>query len=155
MAVLTNPKHEAFAQLVAKGSAAGEAYRKVYKAKDEVCETSGPRLFRNPQVASRVAEIQEKGATKAAWTIETAIAYAEEVLETPVGDVDHNHRLCQERVYIVGREEDSVKVKMVSKDAMFDKLCKLRGWYAAEKVEGNLTVGVAPEVQEALTSLLG
>lgn len=68
MAALTNPKHERFAQELAKGKTASEAYVTAgYRANDGNAST----LKGNQKVEARVAEIQERGALRAEVTIAT------------------------------------------------------------------------------------
>lgn len=64
MPVLKNAKHERFAQAVAKGMSAAEAYRlHVTKgAASQTVETNGPKLARAAQVKLRIAEIQDSNA---------------------------------------------------------------------------------------------
>ena len=97
--VLENPKHEAFAQIAATGTAAGEAYRQVYNAKASTCETSGPELLRKSQVAARVAEIQGKAAEKVGWSIEERLEFLKSCAITPPAKVKLDDAICQgERV---------------------------------------------------------
>ncbi len=59
MPVLKNTRHERFAQNVAKGMSATEAYEKAgYKRNDG----SAGRLHRNAQVKERIAELQNRAA---------------------------------------------------------------------------------------------
>lgn len=82
MPVLSNPRHERFAQEIAKGASAGEAYRLAgYDADAKSAETAGPRLFRNVQVQARVAELQQRGAARAEVTIETILDELKEARE--------------------------------------------------------------------------
>jgi hypothetical protein len=141
MAVLTNPRHEKFAQAVAGGMSAGAAYRKIYKSKPESAETQGPLLLRDVQVSFRVAEIREN-ANKIAkerldLTQEEVLAYLARVVRTPIGDVDHTSDLCQERTFIEGNEETSVKVKMVGKLEAIKQVATMCGWNAPQKVEND------------------
>lgn len=80
MPPLDNPRHEKFAQEMAKGNSAAAAYQLAgYDADEKSAETAGPRLFRNVQVQSRVAELQQRGATRAEITLETLIDDAERI----------------------------------------------------------------------------
>lgn len=66
MPALTNPRHERFAQELAKGKSASEAYVAAgYKANDGNAST----LKGNQKVEARVAEIQERGAIRAEVSI--------------------------------------------------------------------------------------
>jgi hypothetical protein len=159
MAVLTNPKHEKFAQAVASGTSAAAAYRKLYKCQPQTAETSGPELARNPQVSLRVAEIRENAnkvaAEKLNLTQEEALQYLARVVRTPIGEIDQTSDLCQERTYVEGNEETSVKVKMPGKLDAIKLMASMCGWNAPQKLEGNLTVGVSPEVSAAIGELFG
>lgn len=66
MAILTNARHERFAQEIAKGKTATEAYVIAgYKAHDGNAAT----LRGNQRVLDRLAELQEKGAERAVITV--------------------------------------------------------------------------------------
>lgn len=68
MPVLANARHERFAQELAKGKTATEAYIIAgYKAHDGNAAT----LRGNQRVLERLAELQEKGAERALVTIES------------------------------------------------------------------------------------
>jgi hypothetical protein len=70
MPTLDNPKHEAFAQAVAKGSSNREAYKAAgYSTKsDTVTDVNASRLLADARVASRVRELQEASAEEAVVT---------------------------------------------------------------------------------------
>lgn len=68
MPVLPNARHERFAQELAKGKTADEAYENAgYQANRH----NASRLKTNEHILSRIVEIQERGAEKAAVTVET------------------------------------------------------------------------------------
>lgn len=68
MAPLKNPKHERFAQELAKGKTQAEAYELAgYKPS----EPNASRLTSNDKVAARVAELLNRGAAKAVITLES------------------------------------------------------------------------------------
>lgn len=66
MPALENPKHERFAQELAKGKTQAEAYKEAGYIGDE---TAACRLSRNVKVTGRVAEIQERAAVRAEITV--------------------------------------------------------------------------------------
>lgn len=68
---LKNPKHERFAQELAKGKTQEEAYREAGYSGDR---TAACRLSTNVNVIARVAEIQERGAIRAEVSIATLTA---------------------------------------------------------------------------------
>lgn len=66
MPALANPKHERFAQELAKGRTADEAYVTAgYKANRH----NAAALARKEHISTRVAEIQERGAIRAEITV--------------------------------------------------------------------------------------
>ena len=66
MPALENPKHERFAQELAKGRTQAEAYATAGYAPSE---PNASRLTSNDKVAARVAEIQERAAVRAEITV--------------------------------------------------------------------------------------
>jgi hypothetical protein len=74
MPILKNPRHEAFAQELAKGKTADEAYQAVGYRADR---GHASRLAANGNICVRLAELQAVGAEKAVVTIESLIAKAE------------------------------------------------------------------------------
>jgi len=78
MPSLKNARHERFAEQIAQGKSAAEAYRLAgYRAANKSAETAGPRLFRNVQIQQRVVELQQKVARKAEITLESLLEEAE------------------------------------------------------------------------------
>lgn len=67
MSALSNPRHERFAQALAEGHSASEAYEKAgYKPNRQAAS----RLLSNVDIQGRVARLQEVGATRAEMTFE-------------------------------------------------------------------------------------
>lgn len=65
MPILSNPRHEQFAQALAKGKSATEAYEQAgYKPN----EGNAGRLNRNEQVRARIQEIVARTSEKAEWS---------------------------------------------------------------------------------------
>lgn len=181
MPVLTNAKHEAFAQAVAVGGkSATAAYRKVYGAKGPTCEQRGSKLM--VKVKSRLEELRANAnriaAEKLNLTQEEVLQYLARVVRTPVGEVDETSDLCQEWTrdeLAVGGQQGKLKqgnlpegnekssasalilktkVKMPNKLDAIKRVAAMCGWNAPQKVEGSLTVGVSPVVEEAVSKLL-
>jgi phage terminase small subunit len=71
MPVLSNPRHERFAQELAKGKSANEAY---VLAGYEENRGNATRLNANESIQSRVAEIQSRGAQRAEVTVERVVS---------------------------------------------------------------------------------
>ena len=76
MPALTNPKHERFAQELAKGKTATEAY---VIAGYKLSEQNAHRLTRNDEVKTRVAEIVDRGAIRSEITLASLMQEAGEI----------------------------------------------------------------------------
>lgn len=76
MPALDNPKHERFAQELAKGKSASEAYESAgYKANDGNCI----RLKGNERVIARVSEIQDRAVIRTEITLASLMEEAAEI----------------------------------------------------------------------------
>jgi len=76
MPALENPKHERFAQAIAKGKSQAEAYESAGYAPSE---PHASRLASNGKVQARVAELQDIGSLRAEVTIASLIQEAAEI----------------------------------------------------------------------------
>ena len=75
MPVLKNPRHERFAQELAKGKTATEAYETAgFRRHDGNCS----RLRGNERIEARLAELQDRGAKRAEVTLESLLNEVEE-----------------------------------------------------------------------------
>ena len=83
MSTLHNPRHERFAQELAAGNTANAAY---VLAGYQENRSNAARLNANRDIQRRVAEIQSVGAGRAAVTVETLIAEAEQARSKAMGD---------------------------------------------------------------------
>jgi phage terminase small subunit len=87
MPVLPNAKHERFAQELAKGKTATEAYILAgYKPNDGNAAT----LKGNQRVLERVTEIQDRSAIRAEITIQSLIEEAAEIQAAALRDGQHS-----------------------------------------------------------------
>ncbi len=83
MPVLKNAKHEAFAQGLAKGLSADEAYQRVGYSPNRGNAT---RLKANESVMKRVAELQSKAVKKVEITVESLALELEEARSIAIGE---------------------------------------------------------------------
>lgn len=83
MPVLSNPRHEAFAQALAKGKSAADAYT---DAGYNPSRSAASRLSTNVNVMSRVTELQGRVAKKAEVTIESLAAEYDEVRQLAIAE---------------------------------------------------------------------
>lgn len=118
MPALKNARHERFAQAYAVNSNASEAWRKA-GGKGDNANVLGSKWLAKVSIKARVEELRAKADTKAEASTVLSILEKREflarVLRTPIGEIDHKSDLCQERTFIEGQEETSVKIKMPDK----------------------------------------
>lgn len=142
------PQHEAFAQAVAEGLSGAAAYRREISdsCTYDTSVVGASKMLANPNVRVRVEELRcsfdrllvEKLGVKQ----ETIARYLLDVIETPVAEVTRGHKLCQEYHYAETMHGAVEKVKMPSKLEAVEKLVKMAGWNAPEKVEQRLTIEI-------------
>ena len=110
MPVLPNPKHERFAQELAKGATADAAYVIAgYKESRHNAST----LRTNQNILDRIIEIQSRVAQRVEVTVESLIAEAEEVraLAIESGQLNAAIAAIKEKGVLSGRREEKVRVK--------------------------------------------
>lgn len=138
---LPEPRHEAFAQEMAKGTVtAFHAYKKVYECSDDCARAASYRLLDNVGIMKRVAELQLVGAVLASVHFGELIAFHALVIRTPIKEIDENHPLAQEvrRKRLIEGSGDEAEVyeveqiKMVSKMDSARELAKLLKFYPME-----------------------
>ena len=156
MTALDNPKWEAFAQDVAKGTGPTAAYRKHVargKCSDGTATTEGSKLAKNPDVALRISGlkgvISKKLGEKFDWDADKALTWLVSILETPVGSINENHPLCQE----VRRGMNGTTIKMPGKIDAARLMAQMAGWLAPEKRE--VAISLTPEAEQALDQIFG
>jgi phage terminase small subunit len=86
MPLLSNPRHERFAQELARGRSSTEAYKEAgYDCEGSSAWSAASRLSRNVQVSARVRELQTAGAERAVlteeWVISRLMANAERAMQ--------------------------------------------------------------------------
>jgi hypothetical protein len=123
MPPLANPRHELFAQAVASGKSASEAYRRS-GAPGKNADVHAARLMVNDGICKRVAELKEAQSQKSELSRDQAREFLTEVILTPAGKVNEQSRLCQS--YKVTPE--SREIRMPDKLRAIEQLVKLCGW---------------------------
>ena len=137
--VLKNSRHEKFAQLVAAGASASEAYRSIGGKGSKNANVHSARMMANDSILARITELKQAAAAQVEFSLIDAMNLIKEIIETPVGAVDKNHRLCQEYSETVGESSSSIRFKMPDKLSALEKLIRIKGWYAAEKQEHSIS----------------
>lgn len=87
MPALDNPKHERFAQGLAKGMSQAQAY---VNAGYKQSEPHAARLARNGKVRARVAEIVDRGAIRTEITLQSLMEEAAEIQRAAVASGQHS-----------------------------------------------------------------
>ncbi|UQS95217.1 terminase small subunit [Pseudanabaena phage Pam5] len=99
MPALANPRHERFAQELAKGKSASEAY---VAAGYEESRSAASRLSTNVNVQARVTELQERAATNVSisreWVLEQLVENAR--LAKEAGDISPSNQALN----LIGKE---------------------------------------------------
>jgi phage terminase small subunit len=118
MPMLENTRHERFAQEVAAGKSASEAYQNAgYDAKGNSAEAAASRLLRNVKVADRVSELQERVAEGIVltrqWVVERLIENANKAMQSvavldsdgqPVGEYRYDGGVANRALELLGKE---------------------------------------------------
>ena len=95
MPALANPRHEKFAQAVASGKSASEAYRQS-GANGKNADVNAARLLVNDGIRERVAELKDAQSQKSELSRDgaTAISYRSDFDRLPAKSIEHS-KLCQ------------------------------------------------------------
>lgn len=147
MPVLKNKKHEEFAQAVANGASAAEAYRKHVAAKTTspaTIETNGPDLARSTQVALRISELRNEASDAASMSRQDMVKWLERILRAKPSEASEDSDICETLMTKAGPF-----TTLVSKQAAAEKLIKMAGWNEPEKhkLEVEVIIGGNAESQ--------
>lgn len=143
MPILSNPRHEAFAQAVAKGDEPTSTYARIYRVKGrDAAAASASRLLSDARyrVAARITEMQRSSATATTLTMQERREYFARVVRAKLHELDltKDGDLIQE---IIDNEQGR-KVKLPGKRECIMDDAKLAG----EIVEPGTTVNVGVAV---------
>ena len=136
MALLKNPKHERFAQLVARGDlSATRAYIKCGYSKNGA-DVSASKLLGNARVSGRIQELQSESAQDCKLSKKQVLDFLAEVMTTPAGSVHKAHQLCQS----FKDTDQANEIRMPDKLAAATQLAKMCGWNEPEKVDSKIEI---------------
>jgi len=138
MPALPNPRHELFAQAIAKGASQREAYKAAgYGVKsDAAADASASRLLSGGKVQARISELQSRAAEKAmltkAWVIERLLENVERAMEAipvldaagnPTGKYVYNGNVANRALELLGKEMNMfIERKEIGRPGSFDML---------------------------------
>lgn len=160
MPVLTNAKHEKFAQEIAKGKSADDAFASAaYKPNPG----NAQRMKCSEVIKARVAEIMSRGAERAAISVERIV---QEFSDIALCDVTEGIQIKNGKVYItdtdvltpafkrsisgIKQTKDGVEVKFYDKTSALNSLGKHAGMFK-ENVNLNVSLSLADLVAASLT----
>lgn len=156
MPILSNPKHELFAQEIAKGVPASQAYVNAGYAKND---SNSSRLNGNDRVKARVQELLEASAEKAGVTIDRIVNELAKIGFANAADffswgpdgvrIKPSDDLTRDQMAVVAEVqetrakaagENTIKVKLSDKQAALEKLGRHLGMFKdRSEVDVNLT----------------
>jgi hypothetical protein len=131
-------KQEAFAQAVADGMTQSDAYRQAYNAEkmsDKQVWEEASKLFSNPKVSQRVAQLRAKLEAKALWSREDSVKVLKQVAKLGLDPESH------------AKAGDAVNAVQA--------LNKMHGYDAPTKVEHSGGVGVQVVAMADMSAVWG
>jgi hypothetical protein len=128
MPALANPRHELFAQAVASGKSASEAYRQS-GATGKNADVHAARLMVNDGISKRVAELKEAQSKKCEMTRDQLREFLVSVILVKPEDANFQNPLCE-----LAMTKAGPAAVFPSKLAAAAQLAKLTGWNEGEKV---------------------
>ncbi len=158
MPILPNPRHEAFAQALAKGKTADEAYALAGYKPDR---GNASRLTANDSIQTRVAELQGRVAKKVEVTVESLAAELEEARALAKGEKQSSAMvsatLGKAKLFglIIDKKQHSGTVTVVTLSAKDldgltdDELARLEAAYPVLEKLGLVGGGPGSEAAEA------
>ena len=136
---LDNPTHEAFAQKVAQGLNATEAYRAVTGKNGPGAKVIAHRWL--TKTNSRIKELQAASATAATLTMQERREFIARLVRTPIALIDEHNPLCQFVKYVESESGRRVEYKVADKLAAIMDDAKLAGELIEKKeLSGELRV---------------
>lgn len=136
------PQHEAFAQAVADGEYAVRAYKAHVAASGTTyssCACEARQLLGVPEIAERVKQLRlsfrKTLEEKLGVTRETVAALLVKAAFTPAAEVERDSELVQG----IEMTRYGEKIEFIDKMSAIEKLNKMAGWNAPEKVQAVVT----------------
>ena len=123
-------KQTKFARGVAAGASPTEAFGAAYGRHNA---SDASKQMRLPYVAEEIERM--RAVNRAAFDLgrKDMILYLTTILFTPVGMVDAGHLLAESYEAYRDGAKERVKVRMVSKIEAVKALCRMMGWWEADK----------------------
>jgi hypothetical protein len=123
-------KQTVFAQGVAAGSSPTQAYLAAYGRNHG---SDAAKQLKRPGVAEEIERLRAANRESCQLERKDLVDYLTAILFTPVAHVDAEHLLAESYDAYRDGDREWVKVKMVSKMEAVRTLCRMMGWWEADK----------------------
>ena len=154
MAALANGRHERFAVAVAGGATLADAYRLAYPRsrnwKPQAVHVHASELAADGKVKVRIAELREAAASEAVASRQELAEYLTRVVRCSLSLLPEESDLVQSRRVVDSERGCTTTLTVVGKIEAVDRLCRMFGYYAPEKVEETHRFVPDSDVLEAL-----
>lgn len=157
MPVLDNPRHEKFAQLVAKGGISDlRAYMAALDANEESANTNAWRLREDEGISARIRELQERAADKVVLSMAERRAFLARVVRANLTSFDFERdgdllqELQEERIGDDRGEILKRKIKLPGK-----RECVMDDARLAGELKETIAVEPKGSLEEALSTMVG
>jgi hypothetical protein len=133
--ILKNQRHEVFAQGIAKGLSASDAFRVVTPGNPKNVDIKACQMRRQAGVEERIAELRRENDKKATLSRAQALKWLTRVITTGAGDVGPHDALCQSHKVTSGDGWESHEIRVPDKLGAIQQLAKMCNWNAPEKFQ--------------------
>lgn len=123
-------KQTVFAKGVAAGSSPTQAYLAAFGRNHG---SDAAKLIKRPYVAEEIERLRASNREACHLERKDLVDYLTAILFTPVARVDAEHLLAESYEAYRDGGKERVKVKMVSKMEAVKTLCRMMGWWEADK----------------------
>jgi hypothetical protein len=129
--ILKNQRHEVFAQGIAKGLSASDAFRAVTLGNPKNVDIKACQMRRQRGVEERIRELRAQNARKSEMTREELLAFYAAVIRTPADQVPAGSPVIQ----AYEMTESGHKVRIADKIAAGAALSRMCDWNSPERFE--------------------
>jgi hypothetical protein len=134
VAILKNQRHEVFAQGIAKGLSASDAFRVVTPGNPKNVDIKACQMRRQAGVEERIAELRRENDRKATLSRQQALEWLTRVITTPAGEVGPHDPLCQSNKHTTGDGWEAHEIRIPDKLGALQQLAKMCDWNSAERI---------------------
>jgi hypothetical protein len=144
--ILKNQRHEGFAQGIAKGLSATEAFRAITPGIPKDADVKAAQMRRQRGVEARIQELKAQNAQRAQMTREELLSFYASVIRTPADRVPPGSCVIQS---YEETPEGGRKIRIVDKAAAGQALARMCAWNEPEQLE----IGATDSLKNYLMAL--